>query len=287
MSYLIPSTISEAIEFLEKENGEARIVAGGTDLIIEKKSGKRKVDTLVDISRIEEIKNIKLENDYLVIGAAVSLTEISESELVNKYFPCLAKGAGAVGCLQIGNLATLPGNVITAQPAADAGMSLAPLDAVFVVEDSEGKREIKQKDLYKGFGKSVIDSSKEMVTYIKIPIRENVKTEYIRLELRSYLDLPMLNACGAVSIKDNKFEDIRITMGPVGVGPVRAVELEKWLKGKEVNKENIEYASKLSLKDSNPRSNPLRGSKEYRIKTLPVIVKRILISIANQYNISL
>lgn len=283
MKYVIAKTILEAVETLHMENGNARIIAGASDLLIDMENGKVKADTLVDITKVAELKKIAVENDELVIGAAATLTEIARSPIVKKYYPSLAKGAGTVGSLQIRNSATLMGNVLTAQPAADAAMSIAPLAPVFEIVSKEGKREATISEMYKGFGKTSVDCAKELVTFVRVPLpKENEAASFIRLELRKSLSLPMLNVAAMAKVENSKVTWARITMGPVGVGPTFAEEAQNWLVGKELTEENMEYAGNLALKNAAPRSNPLRGSKEYREQTLPVLVKRALAEIKEQ-----
>ncbi len=277
MEYIIPKTINSALGALLSANGNGCIIAGGTDVVIEIEEGKRTPEKLIDIMNIAELKTIEINDNMLVIGASVTLTEIVQSDLIKKYFPSLLKACSSIGSLQIQNTATLVGNVVTGQPAADGAMALAPLNPTFTVVNNNGKRYLNMSEMYSGFGKSVIDNSREIVTEVRIPLPETGEAAaFHRLVMRENLSLPMLNAAAMVKVENGKFVWARITMGPVGVGPVHATEAENWLVGKEVIMENLAEAGKLSLKNANPRSNPLRGSKEYREQTLPIIVRRVL-----------
>lgn len=187
---------------------------------------------------------------------------------------------------QIRNAATLIGNVISAQPAADGAMSLAPLDPEFTVTGPEGTRLMGMQEMYAGFGRSSVDPYKELVTKITIPCpKENQAASFVRLELRKSLSLPMLNCAATAVVSDGITEMVRINMAPVGVGPKRAAAAEEWLTGKPYTPENLRKAAKLSLEDAAPRSNPLRGSKEYREMTLPVIIERALLEIGTKLGI--
>lgn len=283
MEYVIAKTVNSALEALLESNGNACVIAGGTDIMIEIDEGKRNPEKIVDIMNIEEMKTISVEGKTLVIGAGVTLTDIVQSTLVNKFFPSLAKGCSNIGSLQIQNSATLIGNIITGQPAADGAMAIAPLNPSISVVSTEGKRSMSIGEMYSGFGKSTVDNSREIATDVKIPLMgAGEAAAFYRLVVRENLTLPMLNTAAMVKVENNKFVWARITMGPVGVGPVRAVEAENWLAGKEVTIKNLAEAGKLALKNANPRSNPLRGSKEYREQTLPVIVRRVLVDAVGQ-----
>lgn len=124
MKYILAKSAAEALEALLAEEGKARIIAGGSDVMVDMEAGKLAPQTLVDITTADDMKGIRIQDDQLIIGAAVTLTEIARSPLIRQYFPSLCKGAGSVGSLQIRNSATLVGNVVTAQPAADAAWLL-------------------------------------------------------------------------------------------------------------------------------------------------------------------
>jgi CO/xanthine dehydrogenase FAD-binding subunit len=287
VNYYKAKSIAEVLELLRGANGRGRVIAGGSDLVIGLHEGKWDLDTLIDITSVAELRQIRVENDRLIIGAAATLTTIARSPLVKQYYPSLAQGAEVVGSLQIRNAATLIGNVISAQPAADAAMALAPLDPRFVILDSAGgERVASMTDMYAGIGKSAVDPSHELVSQVSVPLPgPHEAAAYARLELRKALSLPMLNVAAMAHIEDGRFSWVRITMGPVGVGPARASVAEQWLAGKECSADNLAQAGKLALENAKPRSNPLRGSKEYRVQTLPVLVKRVLGDICRQLDV--
>ena len=138
-------------------------------------------------------------------------------------------------------------------------------------------------EMYAGFGKSTLNSTAEVVKEIHIPLpADDEKASFVRLELRKSLSLPMLNVAAMAKVTDGVFQWVRITMGPVGVGPTRAFEAEEWLKGKALTPENMAEAGRLALHNAKPRSNPLRGSKKYREHALPILVRRALEGIAKQ-----
>lgn len=283
MKYVNAKSSTEALSALLSAKGDAIIIAGGSDVCVDMRAGKIAPEMLVDVTGCLDMREIRIEGNELVIGGAATLTEIARNPIVKKYYPSLAKGAGSVGSLQIRNSATLVGNVVTAQPAADAAMAVAPLLPRFVVMTAEGTKIVPITEMYAGFGKSTIDHSKELVKEVRIDLpSDDEKAAYVRLELRKSLSLPMLNVAAMAKVVKGNVEWVRITMGPVGVGPTRALEAEEWLKGKAFTEENMAEAGRMALLNAKPRSNPLRGSKEYREDTLPVLVRRALEDIAAQ-----
>lgn len=274
-NYVLPNTVDEALAALQ-ENG-ARLIAGGTDLMLDLKSGKKEVETLVDINRIDEIKEIKEVNGQIFIGAGVTHQEVAESALINEKAAVLARASRSVGSLQIRNTATLVGNVINAQPAADGAVALVALGAEFEVRDNNGNEYIKVEDLYAGLTKSKVDSTKQIVTNIRFPaLLSNQGSAYVRLAKRGALSLPMLAIAATVSLKDNKIEWARIAMAPVAIKPIRAVEAENILKGAEPSEAKFLEAGKLAAKDADPRDSKIRGSRDYRVSVLGNLVKRAL-----------
>ena len=277
MEYVNASSVQQVLDTLAQADGGAVVLSGGTDLMVDFKAGKVQPQVWVDVTRVPELCGITVEDGKLVIGAAVTLTTIARSPLVRQYFPSLAQGCGTVGSLQIRNSATLVGNVVSAQPAGDGAMSLAPLDPTFTVLSAQGERQLSMGEMYAGFARSTIDHSRELVTKISIPLPQpGEAASFVRLELRKSLSLPMLNCAAMVHVEDGLVTWARITMAPVGVGPVRAQAAEAFLAGKPLTDENMAQAGQLALENANPRSNPLRGSREYRLDTLPVIIRRAL-----------
>lgn len=277
MEYVNASSVQQVLDALAQADGGAVVLAGGTDLMVDYKAGKIQPQMWIDVTRVPELCGITVEDGKLIIGAAVTLTTISRSPLVRQYFPSLAQGCGTVGSLQIRNSATLVGNVVSAQPAGDGAMSLAPLDPTFTVLSAQGERQLSMGEMYAGFARSTIDHSRELVTKISIPLPQpGEAASFVRLELRKSLSLPMLNCAAMVHVEDGLVTWARITMAPVGVGPVRAQAAEAFLAGKPLTDENMAQAGQLALENANPRSNPLRGSREYRLDTLPVIIRRAL-----------
>ena len=138
--YLFPSSVEEALAMLAGREERARLVAGGTDLIIELTEGRRAADCLVDITRIPELGKITLEDGMIVLGANVTHRQAAESPLVREQATVLAQACQAVGSLQIRNVGTLGGNVVNAMPAADGSIALLALEAEAEIADTTRRR---------------------------------------------------------------------------------------------------------------------------------------------------
>lgn len=277
MMYFQASSGQEALKWLTEAQGKGIILAGGSDVMVDIKAEKINPSALIDITKASDLIGISEEEGYLRIGAATTLTDIACSPLVRRCLPSLAQGCGSVGSLQIRNSATLTGNVVSAQPAGDGAMALAALAPIFVVLSEDGERRLTMDEMYAGFGKSAIDPSRELITKIMIPMpKDQEAASFIRLELRKSLSLPMLNCSAMLHCEGDVITWARLRMGPVGVGPVQAKVAEDYLVGKTFSTALAQEAGHLALEDANPRSNPLRGSREYRMDVLPVIICRAL-----------
>lgn len=276
--YLLAQSVEEVLDNFKAYPGEARVIAGGTDLMIDMKSGKEQCSYLVDISKIEELKKIECVDEEIVIGAAITHSQVNKSQIIREKAPLLSKASGVVGSLQIRNTATLVGNLVNAQPAADGAVALVALGAMAEIKDHKGTSNIAVEDLYAGVGKAHIDSTSQLVTCIKFPVLlPNQGSSFVRLSQRKALALPMLNVAIVLSLKaDDSVEWARIVMSPVGPKPTRAGTAEKILEGCVVNDELISQAAKAAINDANPRNSGLRGSAAYRKEVLETLVRRAL-----------
>jgi carbon-monoxide dehydrogenase medium subunit len=281
--YLFPESVDEAVVMLAKNNGAARVISGGTDLVIDLEAETVIAEVLVDVTRVKNCKQIEFTHGNVVIGAGVTMTDVMNNKQIKTVVSALAQAAGNVGSPQIRNSATLAGNVVRAQPAADSAVMLAALDAKLTVWSPGGERELPVQEAYAGVGKSVVDSHKEVVS--KITFKEpqkNQGTGYVRLAQRKALALPMLNIGVMVSVCQGKIEWARIIMSPVGSKPTRAEASEAFLAGREPSADVLKEAGQLAVKNAAPRSSYVRGSKEYRLGVLPSLVERALTAAINE-----
>jgi carbon-monoxide dehydrogenase medium subunit len=276
-NYVFPATVSEAVTVLSTNRGKARIIAGGTDLILELQEGKNTCDVLVDLTQIAELKNITEENGFIRIGASVTHAQAAKSELILRHAPALAQACRKVGSLQIRNMGTIIGNVVTGNPAADAAVALACLDTTAEVTTLDGMQTMPLEDMYAGVCMSCIDRCGPGVTIGRCPVtRTGQGSAYLRMEQRKALALPMLAVSALVSLDGDKFEWARLIIAPVGAGPQHALDAEEFLKGAPVSAATMTEAGQLARNQAMFRSSAIRGSKEYRMGVLPVFVERVL-----------
>lgn len=258
----IPVTLDEALVELEK-NPDFRIVSGSTDIGVLVNKGKIQNQKTLGLYRIPELKKIFHDQNYLTVGAAVTLSEF-ESYIEN-HIPELSRKLRIFASPQIKNQGTLIGNVVNASPIGDTIPYLMASEAIVTLESKSGKREIKLPDFYLGY-KKLDKRPDELITRVKIP--QLKKDEYVKLykiSMRKDLDISAVTFAGIISLdKNKKIKSARIALGGVAATVVRLTEIEKKMIGEDFSKDSfIRFADTLPQYIS-PLSD-LRASKEYRI----------------------
>jgi len=277
--YFRPQTIREALNLLEEFKGSARLLAGGTDLILQIRSRETKPKVLVDITRILGLGEIKLEDGTIKMGALVTHAQVAESNLIRERALALSEGASQLGSPQIRNLGTVAGNVVSGQPGADTTIPLLALDATVKVMSKKEERTIPMTEFFLDTGKTRVDSTREMVTEIFFPaLAKNETSVSLRLARRKSLALPILNVSVVVSadVKLKKFNHVKIALGPVAPIPLRAREAEGLLTSSPIADGVIKEAAKKAAQEANPRTSLLRGSEEYRREMVKNLVERAI-----------
>ncbi len=275
--YLVARSVTDALQKLASFGGEARLIAGGTDLVLQAQRGQCPSRAMVDVTRISGLDQIEEQDGFIVIGAAVTHAQVAACALIQTRAALLAQACGSVGSPQIRNVATLAGNVVNALPAADGAVALFALDAEVNVCTLDGCEWLPIGELYESVGVCTIDPCIQMVTALRFkPLTAGMGSDFQRLARRRALVLPILNAGVAVDVRDGVFAAARIAVGPVAPTPFRAVEAEQFLIGKPVEPATIAQAARLAMAAARPRSSTLRGSKEYRTAMVEVWVKRAL-----------
>lgn len=273
--YFTPLTTEECLQILKNFQGRARILAGGTDLIMQLKEGQKEASCLVDITNICDLTGVRVEKDSIYIGAATIHREIAENESIKKYVSALVEACSVIGSPQIRNRGTIAGNIISAAPAADAALVLFALGAELEVLTFNGLVVIPIKEVYEGLKKSKIDSTKEIVRGIRFPIpSKTAGTSFIRISQRKSLSLPVLNGAFFVQIDNGFFTKASIVLAPVAPVPINMKEAEKALVNSLVTYENIRKASILASEEANPRDSLIRGAGEIRKAMVKELVAR-------------
>jgi len=276
--YLFPQSVEETLEMLHVHGGEARIIAGGTDLALQSQGGRVQARVMVDITRIPGLDHIEERDGYVYIGARVTHAQVAASPLVRSRGGVLAEACGSVGGPQIRNVGTLVGNVVNALPAADGAIGLTALDAEAEVAERKGWRWIPMAELYAGVGRCTVDSCEAMITQLRFrALGDGDGSAFDRLAKRKALILPILNAGVVVGVEDGTVQRARVAIGPVATTPFVATDAAEWLIGKgTADAAAAAEAARLAAQAAEPRYSLLRGSAEYRKSMVEVLVRRAL-----------
>ncbi len=275
--YLFPQSVDEALDMLDTRGGEARIIAGGTDLAIQSQRGRVQSRVMVDITRIPGLDRIDEKDGYIHVGARVTHAEVAASPLIRARAGVLAEACGSVGGPQIRNVGTLVGNVMNALPAADGAIGLTALDAQAEVAERTGRRWTPIADLYAGVGRCTVDSCQAMITQLRFKaLGHGEGGAFERLAKRKALILPILNAAVVVGVGGGAVKSARIAIGPVATNPFVATDAAEWLVGRAPDAAAAANAAKLAAEAAEPRYSLLRGSAEYRKSMVEVLGRRAL-----------
>jgi CO/xanthine dehydrogenase FAD-binding subunit len=285
MNYLFPSTVEEAVGILTEHRGQARIIAGGTDLMQALRDNKVDAQVLVDITRIEGLGRIELDGQWIQVGAAVTFAMLRDSPLIREHARCLADAAASVGAAPVQAMATWAGNIVQAMPAADGGVAAVALDAQARVVDAEGARWVAVEALYKGAKTSALDPTRQVVSHVRFAVPQlGSGSAWGRIGRRPALTLPILNCAATLRLnpRDETVGAVSLALGPAGALPFRARDAERFLVGQALGDEAIESAAALAQTECHLRSNPLRASREYRAALVPILVRRALTEARDQ-----
>ena len=286
--YLVPSTLEQALQLLSRHVPQARIIAGGTDLMIEMDRSNRQVGTLIDISRIPGEDAIWLDDkDWIHLSALTTHNQVVASDLcVSRAFP-LARACRQVGAPQIRNRATVAGNLITASPANDTITPLMALGAQLTLRSVHGERTMALSNFYTGVRHTVI-APDEVLTDIAFPaLRPDQRGTFVKLGLRRAQAISVVNCAIVLTLDGDSptperqltVREATITLGAVAPHIVRAREAETALTGKPLIAEVIEHAASLSQNAATPIDD-IRASAAYRRRMVTVITRRALQALA-------
>ena len=276
-NYISAIAVEEILEALSKYQQNARIVAGGTDIILEIERGVRKeLDTLIDISRTPGLDQIELDEDGIIhIGPNVTHNDCVESKIIRENATPLAQACWEVGSPQIRNRGTITGNLITASPANDTITPLMAMGASVVLKSLSSERKVSLKDFYLGVRKNVMKPD-EFLSEVQFPsMKRNQRGYFIKLALRRAQAISLVNVAVLIGMKDGLVTSAAIALGAVAPTIFRVTEAEEFLVGKSLNEQTIEDASRLAMEAAKPISD-VRSTAAYRKAMTRVITRRAL-----------
>jgi len=273
--YVAAKDVTDAVALLAEHGAGAKVLAGGTDLLADLKFAPHHPDIIVDISRLDELKDIEVADDGLHIGALVTHSEIMRSAVIRDMFPALVEAAYTIGAVQTRNLGTLGGNLVTCVPSMDSGPTLIALEAEVVIAGPGGERRIQLGELFAGPRKTSLKTG-ELLTDIIIPKANLDKpAAFEKFGLRKGQALALVNAAAAFFVDNGNFKAPRIALGAVAPIVIRAPEAEAYLEGRKITKDAMAEAGRIAATEAEPISD-FRASADYRRDLITVLVKRCL-----------
>ena len=275
--YVAARDAQHAIALLAEHGAAAKILAGGTDLLVELKATQRPPGIIVDISRAQDLKDIVLTDDGLRIGTLATHSEIMRSAIIRDLCPALIEAAHSIGAVQTRNLGTIGGNLITCVPSMDSGPALIALEALVTIASAQGQRQMPLASLFVGPRKTSLKPG-ELLIDIVIPKPNLGKpAAFQKFGLRKGQALALVNGAAAFWLDDGKgtFAAPRIALGAVAPTVMRAPKAEAYLEGRKVTDEAMAEAGRIAATEAKPISD-FRASADYRRDLIAVLVQRAL-----------
>jgi carbon-monoxide dehydrogenase medium subunit len=274
LQYSEPPTLKEAFTILTRDQG-ARILAGGTDVIVSMREGKIAPSHIVNIKRISGLDRIgPSTRGGLSIGALATIGSVETSAIVRNAFPMVAEAAHQLGSLPVRNRATVGGNLCNSSPSADMAPPLIALGAIAKISGPKGKRSVKLEDFFTGPGKTLL-SKTEIITEIRIPTPpKDSFSAFLKHGPRQCMDIATVNAALLVTMKGKLCEDARIVLGAVAPIPMRAKKAEAEIRGKPIDDAAVRRVAEIAAHECVPISD-VRGSANYRRQIVDVLVRRL------------
>jgi len=273
--YVSPQSVQEACALLVQYGDSARVLAGGSDLLVKMKDGLMRPAYLVSLKNLDSLKAIRYEaGTGVIIGARATHNEVMNNRLLQEKYRSVCEAAHSMAADQIRNIGTVGGNLVNAVPSADLPPILIALDARARIVGSSRERTISLEDFFLGPGKTVLEKG-EILAEIIIPDQPTTGSNYIKFGLRRAGALAVAGVASSVTVSDGTCRDVRVVLGAVSPTPMRALEAENVLRGKKISQELIDEAGKIAAAEAKP-INDIRGSIEYRRNLVNVLTRRSL-----------
>jgi len=275
--FVAPKTLDEALRLLHEHGASARIVAGGTDIMVRVRRGMVPPGwtTLVSTRGIERLHGCRRRDNEIVVGASTTATDLIRDPVIAEHAPILARVADRMASAQIRNVATVGGNLVNASPAGDLINPLLLLDARLVLASLDGRRTVAVSDFFTGPGETLLGAD-ELLVEACFDVPPNGRLfRFEKAGTRPAMECSVVTCGIAYTPLDGRIVDVRAAFGSVAATPFRGRETESVLEGRRLTPERIEQAARAAEGEISPISD-VRGSAAYRRALVGVFVRRLL-----------
>ena len=273
IKYVAASSIDEAVKAMAGANGKGRVLAGGTDLLVQMKAGVVKPGVIVDVKKISEMTTISLDKGSYRIGAAVTGAAMSEHAALKKAWPGVVEAVNLIGSKQIQSRASAGGNLCNASPAADSVPALVAAGAIVTVQGPNGRREVPVEKIHAGPGRTTLERG-EIVVSFTLPARpESSGDAYLRLIPRTEMDIAVVGCGVSLTMSGDTCTSARVSLGAVAPTVLLVEAAGKALAGSKLDDKALEAAAAACRAACKPIDDK-RGTITYRTKIAGVLLKR-------------
>ncbi|HNQ63380.1 MAG TPA: xanthine dehydrogenase family protein subunit M [Syntrophorhabdaceae bacterium] len=281
--YYEPREMSEALKLMSKMKTSAKIIAGGTDVLVNMKKGLISPKSLVNVARISELSDVEPSNGTISIGSGLIVEKLTEFDIIKKKLPILFKAARVLGSPLVRNRATIGGNIVTARPAADLPPALLAVDAKLKLVGAKSSREVSLDKFFIGPGQTVIKPTEILSRIIIKELPPFTGGDYIKLGHRNALEIAIVAVASRITLDspDGVIKEARIILSAVAPKAIHAVSAEKALKGEKPTAKLFEKVAKLAAGDCAPITD-IRGGAEYRRAMVAALTKKTLMNALNE-----
>jgi carbon-monoxide dehydrogenase medium subunit len=277
--YLEPESIEGVLTILSQYQGKSKIIAGGTDLMLQMRNKAIKPEYVVDITRIPGLDRVTFDGQQgLRLGALTTIRALETSvELQNEY-PIISQAAGQLGSVAIRNVATVGGNLCNALPSAETSQALVALSAQVKMIGPRGERILPLDGFFTGVGKTLLQPDELLLEILVPPLAPHTSGIYIKHSPRGPIDLAIVNITVLMTMEPAQkvCSDAKIVLGAVSPTPLRARKAENVLKGKKIDGALIDRAAQVASDEAHPRQGSIRGSFEYKKEMVRVLTGRAI-----------
>ena len=283
--YHEPQNIDDACLLLHQLKPDGKIIAGGTDVLVNLKTGKITPKALISIARLSGLSGIEQQGSKIWIGSQTIVSDLAENKLIRNKYPILSKAASTLGSPLIRNRATIGGNIVTARPAADLIPPLIALGATFELKCEEGTREVLLEEFLVGPGQTMIRENEILTRVILGEMPLLTGGDYIKLGHRKALEIAIVAVASIIILNQSKtiIQDAKVILSAVAPKAIHAVSAEQALRGEKPTRKLFEFAASRASEDCKPISD-IRGGGEYRKEMVKVLTKRTLVNAFEEAN---